>query len=347
MIYSDIPINNHETITLGELFCGAGGMALGAEMAGTSKHQFKTIWAIDNNTDACATFQHNIDIQPDKVICRDIKNLDFNSLATIDGLMFGFPCNDFSVIGKRQGIKGHYGRMYSFGVKGLKTFQPKFFVAENVSGLTSTNSKSDFYQIITEFETQGYVISHQLYKFEEYGIPQRRHRIIIVGFRKDLNIYFNHPSPTTQKPKTAAQALQNIPSQVCNHELTKQHPRVVERLSYIKPGQNIFTADLPKHLQYKMHSNAEISQIYRKLVPDQPSYTITGSGGGGTYGYHWNENRALTNRERARLQTFPDNFVFKGSKTSIRRQIGMAVPPQGSKIIFSAVLRTLIENDII
>ena len=103
-------------------------------------------------------------------------------------------------------------------------------------------------------------------------------------------------------------------------------------------GENAFTADLPEELQIK--TRTKISQIYKRLDPDKPSYTITGSGGGGTHVYHWSENRALTNRERARLQTFPDDFVFEGSKESVRKQIGMAVPAQGAKIIFEAVLKT-------
>jgi len=86
---------------------------------------------------------------------------------------------------------------------------------------------------------------------------------------------------------------------------------------------------------------AKISQIYKRLDPDKPAYTVTGSGGGGTHIYHWKENRALTNRERARLQTFPDNFIFSGSKESVRKQIGMAVPCVGAKVIFEAVLKSL------
>ena len=85
---------------------------------------------------------------------------------------------------------------------------------------------------------------------------------------------------------------------------------------------------------------AKLSQIYKRLNPDKPAYTLTGSGGGGTHGYHWKENRALTNRERARLQTFPDSFIFEGSKESVRRQIGMAVPPKLAKIVFTAILKT-------
>ena len=121
--------------------------------------------------------------------------------------------------------------------------------------------------------------------------------------------------------------------------MTRQSPIVVERLNHIGPGQNAFTANLPPRLQLHVRG-ARISQIYKRLDPDRPAYTVTGSGGGGTHIYHWAEPRALTNRERARLQTFPDDFVFMGSKESVRKQIGMAVPCRGAKLIFEAVLRS-------
>ena len=115
-------------------------------------------------------------------------------------------------------------------------------------------------------------------------------------------------------------------------------------MKYIKEGENAFTANLPPELQLNV-KGAKISQIYKRLKSDEPSYTITGSGGGGTHVYHYKENRALTNRERARLQTFTDNFVFYGTKESVRKQIGMAVPPQGIKIIFEALLNCIMGND--
>ena len=96
---------------------------------------------------------------------------------------------------------------------------------------------------------------------------------------------------------------------------------------------------MPENLQLKV-KGAKISQIYKRLDPTKVAYTVTGSGGGGTHIYHWSENRALTNRERARLQTFPDDYIFYGSKESVRKQIGMAVPCEGAKIIFEAVLKT-------
>ena len=130
-----------------------------------------------------------------------------------------------------------------------------------------------------------------------------------------------------------------IPEDALNNERTKQSAAVVERLKYIKPGQNAFTADLPEELKLNV-KGAKISQIYKRLDPAKPSYTITGSGGGGTHVYHYSEARALTNRERARLQTFPDTYFFQGSKENVRKQIGMAVPCQGARIIFEAVLKT-------
>jgi DNA (cytosine-5)-methyltransferase 1 len=137
-----------------------------------------------------------------------------------------------------------------------------------------------------------------------------------------------------------------------NNELTRQSQQVIERLQFIKPGENAFTAALPEKLRLNV-KGAKISQIYKRLDPSKPAYSVTGSGGGGTHIYHWKQNRALTNRERARLQTFPDSFVFCGSKESVRKQIGMAVPPLGVKVIFEAVLKSFagitystVENNI-
>ena len=138
--------------------------------------------------------------------------------------------------------------------------------------------------------------------------------------------------------KTAIE-IPPIPSNALNNEPTKQSPIVVERLKHIKPGENAFTANLPEALQLNI-KGARISQIYKRLDPEKPAYTVTGSGGGGTHIYHWSEPRALTNRERARLQTFPDSYEFVGSKESVRKQIGMAVPCRGAKIIFEAILKS-------
>ena len=218
-----------------------------------------------------------------------------------------------------------------------------WFLAENVGGLKSANDGKAFECIKKDLIDAGYKIYPNLYKFEEYGVPQARHRVIIVGIREDLPYEFKIPSPKPYEnvDVTCKNAIENPPigKDAYNNELTKQSEIVVKRLKYIKPGQNAFTADLPEELQLKV-KGAKISQIYKRLDPDKPAYTVTGSGGGGTHMYHYSEPRALTNRERARLQTFPDNYIFEGSKESVRKQIGMAVPARGAKIIFEAILMT-------
>ena len=330
---------------LGELFAGAGGMALGAQRAKIRKNGFVHVWATDKDEHACQTLEKNLPVSGNRVVCSPVEELDFSKLLPIDGLIFGFPCNDFSVVGERRGIAGRYGGLYRWGAKGLRMLRPSFFVAENVGGLASSGSKRDFQLILSAFEEEGYDVFPQKYRFEEYGVPQTRHRMIIVGFRKNLGLTFVHPEPEGEL-MTCSEALAEIPPDAFNHEPTKQSEKVIKRLKYIKPGENAFTADLPEHLKLNLKSGATISQIYRRLMPDAPAYTVTGSGGGGTHVYHWKENRALTNRERARLQTFPDSFVFAGGKESVRRQIGMAVPPKGAEVVFRAVLRTLLENNI-
>ena len=258
-------------------------------------------------------------------------------------MAFGFPCNDFSIVGEQKGIDGADGPLYSYGVKALKYFQPDWFLAENVGGLPNANEGKSFNRILTELFNSGYSVYPNLYKFDLYGVPQTRQRIIIIGIRKDLDVIFNVPfyKPFRDLDISSRTAIEipPIPKDATNNEYTKQSETVRERLKYIRPGENAFTANLPDHLQLNV-KGAKISQIYKRLDPDKPAYTITGSGGGGTHVHHWKENRALTNRERARIQTFPDNFDFYGSKESVRKQIGMAVPPLGIKIIFEALLKS-------
>lgn len=331
---------------LGELFCGPGGLALGATTADIGMPGFKIVhqWANDYDKSTCDTYTKNIcPNDPDSVYHGDVRKLDMNQLKPITALAFGFPCNDYSVVGEQKGMDGTYGPLYSYGVKALKKFKPMWFLAENVGGLRNANEGKAFIKILAEMRAAGYKLVPHLYKFEEYGIPQARHRVIIIGIRDDLNVEFKVPSPEPYKDvdNTCKTAIENPPiaPDAFNNELTKQSSKVVERLSYIKPGENAFTADIPEELQLKV-KGAKISQIYKRLDPNKPSYTVTGSGGGGTHIYHWSENRALTNRERARLQTFPDTYEFLGSKENVRKQIGMAVPCAGAKIIFEAVLKS-------
>lgn len=345
---------------VGELFCGPGGLGMGLHWAtgNSGLGRFVPAWANDIDPNACATYKRNIMQRwnPEgKVFCGPVQDLfandGVNKLPKIDGLAFGFPCNDYSIVGEQKGLDGDFGPLYRYGVEVLKHHQPEWFIAENVSGLQSANNGKAFEQIKAELANpggeHGYVITPHLYKFEEYGVPQSRHRLIIVGIRSDLDkqgVKYAIPQPThgpeLQPYVSVRQALENPPigSDVANHELTQHTSKVVEMLRYIKPGENAWTADIPDYLRLNV-KNAWLSQIYRRLKPDEPAYTLTGSGGGGTHMYHWSEHRALTNRERARIQTFPDDFVFTGTKGAVRKQIGMAVPPAGAMIIGSAILQ--------
>lgn len=331
---------------LGELFCGPGGIAWGAVNAEIDNPEYRIIheWANDYDKDTCETYKTNIcPDNPDSVVHEDVRQLDMSRLGEIDALAFGFPCNDYSVVGEQKGMDGVYGPLYSYGVKALTHFKPMWFLAENVGGLRNANEGGAFTKILDELRGAGYKITPHLYKFEQYGVPQARHRIIIIGIRNDLHTIFKVPAPAPYSHinNTCRFAIENppIPADASNNELTRQSPIVIERLKHILPGQNAFTADIPENLKLNV-AGAKISQIYKRLDPNKPAYTVTGSGGGGTHIYHWEEPRALTNRERARLQTFRDDYKFIGSKESVRKQIGMAVPCCGAKIIFEAVLKS-------
>lgn len=331
---------------LGELFCGPGGLACGAMNAKSADgtYMVEHAWANDYDPDTCETYRKNIcPDNPDSVYCGDVRDLDINSLGDIDAFCYGFPCNSFSNVGKHQGFENEkFGQLYWYGIKVLKTYQPKWFVAENVSGIRSAGS-GDFEIILNDMREAGYRLNVNLYKSEQYGIPQTRHRVIIVGIRKDLPIEYKVPDPAIYKDVdvSSGTALSNIPSNAPNNEIRKLTQNVVRRLSYILPGENVWQAEerlggkFPEEL--KIRTKTKISQIYRKLDPIKPAYTVTAAGGGGTFMYHWT-NRELTNRERARIQTFPDNYEFVGNYSSVRKQIGMAVPCKLSEIVISAIL---------
>lgn len=340
------------TYKMGELFCGPGGIALGAHNAADKVPGVKIehAWANDYDPTTADTYRENTPgASEETVYVGDVRELDTDALPPIDGFAFGFPCNDFSLVGKQKGLDGTYGPLYTYGINVLKSHKPEWFVAENVGGLSGANEGLAFPYILREMQRKGYTVVAHKYRFEEYGLPQARHRIIIVGLRDDIaakGVAFKVPAPTTPEPsmmRTAKQALTEppIPEWATNNEPTRQSEVVKQRLAYIKPGENAFNAtDMPEELRLNVRG-AKLSQIYKRLDPNKPAYTVTGSGGGGTHIYHWEEPRALTNRERARLQTFPDWYKFIGSKENVRRQIGMAVPPDGAQVVFEALFKTL------
>ena len=268
---------NKTVFRLGELFCGPGGLALGAKKASVKKngttYKVEHEWAVDYDEGSCETYRRNIcPDKPTSVLCQDVRSLDITTLPKIDAFAYGFPCNDFSIVGEKNGFKGEYGPLYSYGVKVLNHFKPKFFVAENVGGISSSNEGKSFEKIIFDLENSGngYNLTIHYYKLEEYGIPQARHRYIIVGIDKKLDVLFYPPKPTTaENPITVKEAFEipPIPKNSPNQELTKQSKTVIERLKHIKPWENAWNANLPSHLRLNV-KGATLSQIYRRLHPD-------------------------------------------------------------------------------
>ena len=355
---------------MGELFSGPGGMALGARLAAKAVEgvTVQHAWANDFDLDTCNTYKRNIlvpeygdqakvvdssaDLPADGggVVHQNVHDLGIDALGEIDGFAFGFPCNDYSLVGEWKGLGGDYGPLYTYGVKVLASKKPKWFVAENVSGLRGANEGRAFKQILERLQApQGgprYRIVPHLYSFDDYGVPQRRQRIVIVGIREDIEVEYRVPSPViydgTDVTAKSALTVPPIAIDAANHEFARQSDHVVERLSYLRPGENAFTPRALQIMPKRLHINTRttISTTYKRLEPDKPSYTVTGAGGGGSHVYHWVLNRALTNRERARLQSFPDDFEFEGLKDSVRKQVGMAVPVKGAEAIFTALFKS-------
>ncbi len=324
------------------IFSGCGGLDLGFHQQG-----YEVVWANDINPWAVETFRKNFG---DVVVRRDIDEVDpytDNTIPGCDLILGGFPCQDFSIIWKRPGLNGERGNLYKSFLRFVDAKKPKAFVAENVKGLLSANNKMAVEAIIKDFEKiqPGYLIKVKLYNFANYGVPQFRERVLIVGIRSDTGFDFTHPSPTHGPGKehpyaTAGEALENIPKGAPNNEKLKVSPKVVEMLKLIPEGGNFRNIPSDNPLYVK----GMISHVYRRIHRDEPAKTVIAAGGGGTWGYHYPEPRPLTNRERARIQTFPDDFAFCGTTTEVRRQIGNAVPPRGVAAL-AKKLRSLFSGD--
>ena len=269
-------------------------------------------------------------------------------------------------------MEGKFGGLYKYACRVLNFFEPEFFVAENVTSLgkklkfnsseqllvkdifnkekLQNQNYQNFKKIMGDLANcskNGYRIYADNYKFEEYGVPQARHRIILIGFRED---YFLRNKINFEKPKkidgnfiTCKEALDKIPKWATHQEKTKHDDKVIRRLQKTAEGKNVWDLGDDEDGLPGV-KKARMSHIYKRLDSSKPAYTVTGSGGGGTHVYHYKEDRALTNRERARLQTFPDTYNFFGGKESVRRQIGMAVPVLGAKKIMKSLKKSLKKN---
>ena len=310
------------------LFSGCGGMDLGFQQAG-----YELIWANDFEKSACDTYSENIG---NHIVHGDITKMSLKNIPNCDLIIGGFPCQDFSMIWKRGGLETDRGNLYKYFVEAVRLKKPKLFVAENVKGLLTANKGKAVKTIMEDFAALGYTVNVDLYNFADYGVPQLRHRIFIVGIRKDVDWSFEKPLPTHNKLNyvSSGKALTGVKKVKFNNEHQNIAEKTKRMLKLIPEGGN-FT-DIPKN--HPLYVKGMISHVYRKLHRKKPSTTIIAGGGGGTWGYHFEEPRPLTNRERARLFCYPDDFIFSGTISEVRKQIGNSVPPLAAKHLAQSLI---------
>lgn len=336
------------------MFSGCGGMDLGAEQT----KRVGVVWANDIEPWAVETYRRNIGRH---IVAQDIAELEVPDVPC-DILLAGPPCQDYSTLWNHDGLKTARGNLFRHVARFLDALRPAAFVLENVPGLLSANhgaawtlvrhalrSPSSFVSGPREVRGVRYDLSAQIVDMADLGVPQNRERLIVVGVRRDLMVRPPMiPEPFAGRHRTVADALDRdpIPDDAPNHERGLDGPEVVKRLELIPPGANygVIPADHPSAVK------GLISHVYRRLDPNKPAYTMIAGGGGGTHGYHHVEPRRLSNREKARLQGFPDDFVFEygtvrnraSAYARVRRQIGNAVPPPAAKEIVGALTQVLL-----
>jgi DNA (cytosine-5)-methyltransferase 1 len=310
-------MNKKEPITIISLFSGCGGMDLGFlggfEFLGKKykKNQFEIIWANEINTVACNTYRKNIG---NHIIEGDIQQ-KINMLPQYaDVIIGGFPCQDISINGKMKGVKGKRSCLYTSIVEAVKKIQPKIFIAENVKGLLLKSNADSLQKILDDFNSLGYNITYKLYDAASFGVPQTRERVFIVGTRNDVSS-FVHPMPVCKEFITVKEAIGDL------EKLTEN--------------------DTFNHIWSKANKSTE--QGNRKLLANRPGYTIRAECHGNIQ-FHYTLPRRISMREAARIQSFPDSFLFQAKLRETERQIGNAVPPVLAWHIANAAQKTIMEN---
>ena len=312
--------------TVISLFAGCGGLDLGFlggfKFLGKeyTKRKFDIIWANDIDENACRTFKENFN---KTIICGDINDILENRLigaslpTKADIVLGGFPCQDFSHAGKRMGFNSKRGLLYRSMIEVLRRTKPLIFIAENVKGLMTMNKGGAIKTIIKDFSALGYHVEFKLYLAANYGVPQMRERVVMVGSRKDILPPFKHPGEILDKKNwiTLKDAIEDLQQSkegvVSNHFWSKA-------IKNKGQGNNTLSGDKPgPTMRSEYHGNIE---------------------------WHWNGKRRLSAREAARIQSFPDNFVFYPSTSAAYKQIGNAVPPVMGWHIAKAVENFLDEN---
>jgi len=337
--------------TMVSLFAGCGGLDLGFKRAG-----YKILWANDFDKDAQAVYTKN---KLGKIDGRDILDIPASEIPDCDILTAGFPCQPFSNAGNRKGVHDSRGMLYRECLRIIGKKLPKVFVFENVKGLLSTRYINGeklvdvIYNDLSTISDTGYNVIYKLINASDYGVPQNRHRVVFIGVRKDLNIRFNFPYPQNRNDLTLRSIL-DIPAIVPNQVDWGFSPQALEMIAYIPEGgswKNIPYENLAPRFQRirdnmkKYHS----PNFYRRFSRDEIMGTITASAQPENCGIiHPTKNRRYNIREIARIQTFPDDFLFIDDSlrniVAMYKVIGNAVPVKLAEVIALSIKEQVFEN---
>ena len=325
-----------------DLFCGAGGFSLGFDEMG-----FENLFSIDIEPNFCNTYQANF--PKHNLIQNDIANLTENTikeliqLKEVDVIIGGPPCQGFSIAGKigRKFIDDPRNQLFKEFARIVAIVKPKCFVMENVARLYSHNQGKTKDEIIELFENLGYNVACKTLNSVDFGVAQKRNRVFFIGNRISKQIYF--PEKTAIKAKTIKDVIEHLPilqsgeiSTIPNHIAMKHSEQMLHKMSFIKDGGN--RDEIPENLR----PNSGDVRKYIRYKSDEPSVCVTGDM---RKIFHYQQNRALTVRELASIQSFPDNFIFKGSTISQQQQVGNSVPPQLAKVIAKNILKMIKEDE--
>ena len=305
-----------------DLFSGAGGLSLGFEMAG-----FNNVFSVEYDKKIAESYKKNFPTH--NLLVKDIQEIKDDEIITlqhnqeVDVVIGGPPCQGFSLAGRigRSFVEDKRNYLFKEFVRVVKIIDPPMFVMENVARILSHNKGETIKELTNEFKKIGYNVQYKVLQAADYGVPQKRQRIFIVGTK---NKEFNFPTPIGTTI-TVKEAIGDLPplksgerSEVPNHFSMNHSSQMLKKMSYIGDGGN--RNQIPEDLRPK---TGDIRK-YIRYDSQKPSVTVTGDM---RKIFHYEQNRALTPRELARLQSFPDSFIFEGNSISIQQQIGNAVPP--------------------
>ncbi|MDR0887508.1 MAG: DNA cytosine methyltransferase [Candidatus Nomurabacteria bacterium] len=325
----------HLTIT--SLFTGCGGLDLGFERAG-----FRTVWANEFDRNIWETFERNfLHTHLNK---QDLRHIKPEDIPDTDGIIGGPPCQSWSSAGAKRGLKDQRGQLFYNYIEMIRAKQPKFFLCENVAGLVTIRNRKAFADFIRLFEDAGYNVSWKLLDTSDYGVPQTRKRVIIIGYRKDLDKEFVFPKPMTEKKLTLRDAIGNLP--LATPATEHNHANI---------GLKI-----PNHEYFMGKFSSRFFQANRMRKWNEPSYTIVAMANSvplhpssppmvklGSMDFtlapnRETEYRRLSVRECARVQTFPDDFIFHYKNVvDGYKMIGNAVPPKLAEVIAKQIYNDL------